>query len=100
MNREDYNYKLDNNITCHNCGKKGHYKKDCRFPTKTSNKTKQAFKGKVSYKSNKINMKNFKKNKLSFLARIRKLRVLASAAVQNGSLTPFVVRNCSLVALE
>jgi hypothetical protein len=63
MKREEYNYKLDNDITCHNCGKKGHYKKDCRFPTKTSNKTKQAFKGKVSYKSNKINMKNFEKTK-------------------------------------
>ena len=49
MKREEYNYKLDNDITCHNCGKKGHYKKDCRFPTKTSNRTKQAFKGIKKY---------------------------------------------------
>ena len=62
-NRNEFNYKLNNDISFHNCGKRGHVKKDCRLPSNTSNKHRREFKRKISYKSNKINMKNFERNK-------------------------------------
>jgi len=70
---KEYNYKLNNDITCHNCGKKGHYKKDCRSPTKTSNNLKHTFKKKLSYKTNKANMKNFERTKYN--ANVNKFRM-------------------------